>query len=534
MPRKASTKTKATATTATPGGIPLKFTDFVAVCGIGLTPGQEALCRVAYDGDNPKGLPHALQDVGREIFGEVREIRDDARRTLVAVCGRRAGKTLVLVALRLVHLALTVNLDRLGPGERAAALIVAPDLRLARQALRYAQGVAESTPAIAAHVVPGAKGGTGVPDGFIIERENGQQVAIECLPATRGGSAVRGRSIVAAALDEAAFFRDENAVINDAEVYRALPPCLLPGGQIIIASSPWEEAGLLFSLFRENRTESRSAIAAHAPTTLLRPDADTAAMVAIERRRDPDNADREFDAVFMSGIANAFFPPAALEAAIDTGRTGALPRHPEAQVEAGADFAFRSDSSALVVAQRLGDVVHVSDPIELRPETDKPLRPSEVVKRFAAELKPYGAESVLCDSHYIEAVRENLEPYGIAAVTCPEGQEGKQVTYLATRRALLEGRVRLPDNPRLIAQLKAVTSRPTPGGGLTITSPRMSGGGHGDLASALVLAVWRCAGVSVSYSAQRVPSQWAPVSSQTRGHRPQFLDRPDHSDDLDS
>ena len=58
-------------------------------------------------------------------------------------------------------------------------------------------------------------------------------------------------------------------------------------------------------------------------------------------------------------------------------------------------------------------------------------------------------------------------------------------------RALLhESKVRIPaGNRRLLQQLRQVVSKPTPGGQLTITSPRR-GGAHGDLASAFVLAAW--------------------------------------------
>ena len=69
---------------------------------------------------------------------------------------------------------------------------------------------------------------------------------LEALPATRGGSALRGRSLVGAVLDEAAFFRDEDYSVNDAEIYRAVAPRILPEGQTIIASTPWAEGvGLL-------------------------------------------------------------------------------------------------------------------------------------------------------------------------------------------------------------------------------------------------------------------------------------------------
>jgi hypothetical protein len=40
-------------------------------------------------------------------------------------------------------------------------------------------------------------------------------------------------------------------------------------------------------------------------------------------------------------------------------------------------------------------------------------------------------------------------------------------------------------------------SKPTPGGGLSITSPRRAGTGHGDLVSALVLALYQRGGHEV-------------------------------------
>ncbi len=52
-----------------------------------------------------------------------------------------------------------------------------------------------------------------------------------------------------------------------------------------------------------------------------------------------------------------------------------------------------------------------------------------------------------------------------------------------------EGNVLLLDDPALIRQLREVQGRAVAGGGLSITSPRRKGG-HGDLASAYVGAVW--------------------------------------------
>lgn len=464
---------------------PLPFTRFCAdVLHVALTPGQRVLALVAYDGLEPAELEGEDRELARAIFGDVDTIPPEARSVVVAVVGARGGKSYVLCGLRLLHLALTVPLVSLAPGEVASALVVAPDLRLARQTLRYALGAAKTVPAIASRIRSEST------DGFVIDRENGHTVSLEALPATRGGSALRGRSLVGAVLDEAAFFRDEDYAVNDAEVFRAVSPRVMPEGVVVIASTPWAEGvGLLYELFASNHGNPRTAIAAHAPTLLLRNDSRTRTMVDRERERDADNAAREFDAQFMASGAGLFFDAHAIDAAVDRLASLPLPHEPASVVAVGGDFGFRSDSSALVVARLEGDVYRIADVLELRPQKGAPLAPSAVCAAFAEVTKRYGCASVIADRHYEEAVREHLATHSLRLVAAPDGLSGKLETYARARALLHEGRVRLPEHRRLIAQLKAVTSKPTPGGGLTISSPRRSGAGHGDIVSALVLAL---------------------------------------------
>ncbi|HSN24961.1 MAG TPA: hypothetical protein VLT45_01715, partial [Kofleriaceae bacterium] len=69
--------------------------------------------------------------------------------------------------------------------------------------------------------------------------------------------------------------------------------------------------------------------------------------------------------------------------------------------------------------------------------------------------------------------------------------------YVLTRKLLHEGKIEIPDHPRLIRQLKDVVAKPLPGGGIQISSPRKADGSHGDLVSAFVNAVWRAHDVVV-------------------------------------
>lgn len=462
------------------------FTKFVLeVLKVQLTSAQRVLCLVAFDGAEPGALASDDRELARKIFGDVETIPAEARHVLVAVCGARSGKSYVLCALRLLYLALTVPLDTLAPGELAVAVIVAPDLRLGRQTLRYALGAAKGCKAIASRLESESA------DGFTLKREGGRTVSLECLPATRGGSALRGRSLVGAVLDESAFFRDESYQVNDQELFKAVAPRVMAGGQCVIASTPWAEAGLLFELYRENHGAPKTAIAAHAPTLLLRNDPRVAGIVAREQERDPANAAREFGAEFMAAGTGAFFDPAAIERAADASIVLPAPRREGAFSGVGADFGFRSDSSALVVTQRVGDIIYVDAIEERRPERGKPLLPSQVVADFAAIGKRYGSSELMSDGHYRMSIQEHLDARGLTLLSAPEGALGKAKTYVEARTLLAQGRVRLPQHERLLRQLREVVATPTSGGGVSIQSPRWRQGGHGDLVSALVLALWR-------------------------------------------
>ncbi len=464
---------------------------YLAFCervGVRLESGQEAFARVAFDNDMPASLPDAVRERMALIFGpNFTSPPRRARAVVAAVCGARSGKS-YLAALRLLHLSLTLPLDRLAPGEHAFGLFVAPDLRLAQQTLRYVRGVFDA-------VVRQARGLR-----LLSETETSlsfargkHAVTLECLPATRGGAAGRGRTLIGAVLDEAAFFRDESYKVNDAEVYEALRPRVIAGGQLLLVSTPWAKAGLLYELWRDNWGRPNTCVAAHAPTSVMRDDVAILDQVEAERERDPDNAAREFDAVFGDLSSGRFFDDALLERAVSDDVTSASPG---TVVTAGADLGFAKNSSALVVVYRVAEVYHVAEVLELVPGATA-LRPSEVFAEFSRALARHQATHVLADQYHYHALREAVAGSELSVSAAPAGQAGKADTYLRLRTLLREGRVRLPRHRRLLAQLGQVVARPTPGGGLSVTSPTTADGAHGDLASALVLAVWQASGVEV-------------------------------------
>ena len=51
---------------------------------------------------------------------------------------------------------------------------------------------------------------------------------------------------------------------------------------------------------------------------------------------------------------------------------------------------------------------------------------------------------------------------------------------------------------RLLQQLRETQGKPTAGGGMSIKHPRWAMGGHGDLADAFTLAIWRVCGTPIA------------------------------------
>jgi hypothetical protein len=456
---------------------------FLAFCDrlhVTLSPTQRVLVTVAFDVVDPCDLPESDQEIAGQLFGDVQRFPPVCRAVLVAVCGARGGKSYILSALYSLWRALYADLSTMAPGEVAVALLVAPDLALAHQDLNYVKGAVNADHELAALVTADNA------DSLVLRRPDGQLVSIWCKAAGRGGAGLRGKSLVSAILDECAFFRDKSAVVNDKDVFDAVSPRVLPGGIVVIASTPWAEAGLLFDEFTLNHGHPVTAIAVTAPTLLMLPNQRNIDSVAREEARDPDNALREFGAQFMSVGAGTFFDRDSCVVHEDSEprtNAGRLVR-----VGVGGDLALVRDAAACVVVHEEGGVYLVAEVQERCPSKGYPLKLSELVKDFSGVAARHGATTIQVDNHELEASKEHLPP-GMSLFPCDASQQGKVDTYSKVRELLNEKRLRIPPQfQKLVNQLRDIVKKPVPGGGMRIFSPHRNNV-HGDIVSALVLAV---------------------------------------------
>lgn len=482
--------------------VPRTFLGFLEWVSVQPSPGQAELCRVAFDGHEPVD-----RELAAKIFGPIdfANLPVGCRDVVAAICGGRGGKSYVLVALRLVWGMLVRDLSPLAPGQQAYATVVAPNEKLRQEVVNYGLGVCRSKPELRRLMrLPKGTREDDTPSSFGMYRPDFDRIVeFSAATSTRGGYAVRGRWHTDLALDECAFFMDASYKINDEDIFKAGKPRVLPGGQTILGTTPWAEIGLAYKTWRDNFGKPKDAIVAHAPTLLLNDTTHIRQIVESERRRDPDNARREYDAIFVSSGTTVFFESASIDASLSE---ESFKPKPGDVIAAGGDFGFRSDSSALILVALRGSELHVFDGEEKRPDEGRPLKPSTTVESFATKVNGL-CLYLMADQHYREAIAEHLEAFGLTYAPAPLTPAD---TYVRSRMLFRESRViihPLPFRDRLVQQMREVQGRPTSGGGMSIVHPRWAKGGHGDLVAALVLALWQVSG-------ETMPEPAAPQGSQ--------------------
>ncbi len=465
-----------------------------------LTVGQRVVCKVAFGDYNPCDLDGDEREMALMLFGGLETVPAKAKRFVCMRLGRGSGKTTMCSAYA-VYVAVCQPFT-VGPGDTPYVITIAPDLPTAKLAISMCREMIRGNAALERLVCGDEK------TVITLRRPNGQQVKIEAFAASRGGSTVRGRTILAFLLDEAEFFTSNaeggsSYAVSDTDIFRALKPRLVRSGKGMLVSTPWPVETLMGTMFEANWGNCKKETAIKAPTLLVRgDDPDIRANVEDERERDPDNCRREYDCELDGVAGDGFFDATGLVSAIyDTdavltkdGQTTTIsgPYNKLWPTCAAADLGFKNDSSTLCIVQFDGRKYHTVAMVEMRPKPGSPLKPSVVVRKFAEVAKQYGCTYIISDGHYRESVKEHLQENGLALVDAPEGMAGKQETFSRTRSVLHEGLVLLPKcdlTTRLVAQAKLVTGKPAPGGGLTIKVPRKVGLGHGDLVSAWVLSV---------------------------------------------
>lgn len=297
---------------------------------------------------------------------------------------------------------------------------------------------------------------------------------------------VSGPTAIGALCDEVAKWTDDEGANPGAEVLRSLKPTMLTqkNAKLWLISSPWSVTDPHYDMFEDSAKDATLRPPFWAPTWVANPSETEERTHLLETH---DLYWRcEYLAVPVPSGEHTFF-------AADTIQEACALSLPEGQaVAAGADLAFRRNSSALVIGDVSEHGIRVLYDREWTPG-ERSLRPGDVLTDMIDDMAAYDCETVCSDLHYIETLREHLERTDVELVEFPNTAAGKHQAYRRAQALLAHGQISLAGaSQRLIDQLRQTRITPT-ANGVRIDQPEQRGAhgaaAHGDLVSAFVCAV---------------------------------------------
>jgi hypothetical protein len=413
----------------------------------------------------------SLSEVERETFAQLAGGRTPplARvAELWAVAGRRSGKSR-MAALLCVYLACFVDYrGRLARGEVGQVIIVSPTKEQSRAIKNYIIGFLEASPILAKQVESVTAGA--------IKLKGGIEISVHA------GSfrSVRGRTLLAAILDEVAFLRDESSALPDKELVRAILPALATtGGMLIGISSPYRKVGILAERHRDHFGRDSDVLVVQAPSLSLNPTLDRG-VIKRAASDDPEAARSEWDAEFRSDLSS-YLDDTLIDSAVVNSRPIELPPRDGIKYVAFADAsAGRHDHFTLCIGH-LRDSRFVADVVRGRAP---PFDPKAVAAEYAALAKDYGCRKVIGDAYAGEWTAGAFKDAGI---DYERSKLSRSELYVEALPHFARNTVEMPEHPRLIRELRMLERRTHRSGKDSIDHPR---GGSDDYANVLAGAIY--------------------------------------------
>jgi terminase large subunit-like protein len=412
------------------------------------------------------GLPVTSEEseVFRTVAGDrglpLRRVRE-----LWAVAGRRSGKSRIAAAIA-VHQALFVQ-HRLSEGEVGHVLVLAASRDQAQTVFEYCLGFVQASPVLRAEL--------------LIATQDEIRLRNNVVIAIHGNSYrnVRGKTLVACIFDETAYWRDDTSAVPDVEVYRAcLPSLSASGGMLVAISSPYRKVGLLHQKHRDSYGVDGDVLVVQAPTSLLNPTLDPAA-IAAATEADPEGATSEWGAEFRADIST-FLDDADIDGAVDFDRPMELPRRADTRYVAFCDpSGGKRDSFTICVGHREGERDTAGFVADVVRAVKPPLDPIAVAQQYAELLRAYGVREVIGDRYSAAWVFSAFRDAGIKyLVSKPSASE----LYLEALPLFSRRHITIPNHAPLLRELRLLERTTHRSGRDTVTHPRNA---HDDLANSL-------------------------------------------------
>lgn len=389
------------------------------------------------------------------------------------ICGRRSGKSFMSAVIAAYLASFKDWRPYLSPGERGWIFVVATDKSQAGIIKNYISGIFDRTACLKKLVTRETQES--------IDLRNGISIAVK--PCSF--RAIRGYTLIAAILEEMAFYRSDEFANPDRAVLAAIRPALatIPESLLIGISTPYARSGVLWEMFKNYYGQPGGPLVWRAATRTMNPTINQG-LIAKALAEDPQAARAEYEADWREDIA-AFMPSEVVEAVVVPGRFE-LPKVAELQYKAFIDpSGGRADSFTLAIAHKDSSGKAVLDVLrERRP----PFQPQGVVGEFSEVLKAYGLFSAQADAYAAEWVRESFRAHEVSLE--PSKMSASEL-YQNFLPLVLNGSAELLDSRRLVAQLAGLERRTRAGGKDLVTH---YAGGHDDLANAAAGACVAVAG----------------------------------------
>jgi hypothetical protein len=440
-----------------------------------------------------------LTDSERKIFhkltGRAREPGKPVHE-LIAVVGRRGGKSRAMAVLLCWLAGLCDHRSTLAPGERGVALLISRDQRIAKIILGYVEGILEDSPVLRSLIKNRTQD--------TLELSN--HITVEVRPANF--KTLRGPTYVCIVADEVAhWFTSVDFANPDVEVLAAVRPGLMTTrGPLIMVSSAYAQAGVLYESYRRDYGSEGSPgiLVAHGTSRDLNPLL-SQAEIDRELERDPVRNRAEYLSEFRVDV-EGFIPRAAIEACVGDYRE--LEPRPGVVYSCFVDAASGTeggDSYVIAIAHKDGDQVIIDAVREAIP----PFSPAEVVGLTAVPLcKAYRVSKVLGDNYAGEFAKE---PFRKAGIYYDLWKQHKSEIYRDPMLPLINSkRITLPQIDRLINQACSLERSVKRSGRDEITHPTH---GHDDVINAAAGA----AAVALRFVEQDVPFVLPFIWSKTSG-----------------
>ena len=380
-----------------------------------------------------------------------------------SICGRRGGKSFIS-SLTAVYTACFNSYERyLNAGERAVLLLLARDKDQARILFNYIQGILH-TVAPFAQMIVNEKADE-------IELDNRVTIMVK----TSDFRAIRGISVALAILDEFGFF-DVEGVSPDREILVALRPAMatIPNSRLLAISTPYAQSGAMYEAHRDHYgRDDEHVLVWQADTRAMNPTIDEG-LIQRELERDPDGASAEWLATFRTDLSAAFSPE-SLEACTIKGRSE-LPASPIIQYQAFTDPSGGKHDSFTV---SIGHKENGKAIVDLVRAWQPPFDPGVVTGEIAEVLKGYGVSNVTGDNYAGEWPVASFRNHGVAYERC---EKSKSELYLAFVPVTNSGGVELPEDKRLLTQLRRLERKRGRAGKDTVDHPPRL---HDDLANSV-------------------------------------------------